>query len=99
VDANAGGSMAGSALSDLSSHPSCLLPADRGEGEHQLRRVEGLAEAHTGYPQLFDLADILGDRCGWMDGWLGCWGLNQRAGHFISRLGLEFVFWDTPCSC
>lgn len=79
-----------SALGDLPSDPSCLPPADRGEGEHQLRRVEGLAEAHAGHPQLFDLADILGDRCGWLGGLLGAWarGLATSSPVLLACFGI-----------
>ena len=39
-------------------------PADEADGGAQVGRVRSLAEGHSGWPALFDVADLTGDRCG-----------------------------------
>lgn len=64
--------------------------ADEAEGELQLSRVRGLSFAHAGYAQLFDLADLTGDRCEWVGlggERLGCCGwCCRRTWHTLAAM-------------
>lgn len=77
----------------LTMQPCPALHADEAEGEPQLSRVRGLAFAHAGYAQLFDLADLTGDR--WVGGWVG---ISQCSAWRIGVLSAR-VRHRRPCLC
>lgn len=48
---------------DLLTAPLCWTPPAVPEALPLLTRLEGIADAHNGYSQLFDIAELVQERC------------------------------------